>query len=117
MYGNSLAIFAHNSSLAADAAVALTSALTALNVTNLTGNAGGFQAAVIPDSVVSNGSFYAQQVLYDPPWTYDPDSAVGINSTYGHNDIAVFAAPEPGSLSLLGSGLAGFGFLRRRKKA
>jgi hypothetical protein len=117
VYGNNAAIFASNSSLAADAAIALTSALNSLNVTILTGNGGGFQSAVIPDSAVSNGAFYGQQVLYNSSWTYYPDSPIGINSTYGHNDIAVFAVPEPASLFLMGAGLAGLGFLRRRKTA
>jgi len=49
-----------------------------------------------------------------PGWT----SAVGNGLNDGLAPAVVFDAPEPGSLSLFGMGLAGFGFLRlsRRKK-
>jgi hypothetical protein len=55
------------------------------------------------------------RLLSDPGDTFETTSAAGLvgSITYDYTSSAV--VPEPGSLALLGAGLAGFAFVRRRK--
>jgi hypothetical protein len=54
-------------------------------------------------------------LLGEPGDTFETTSAAGLvgSITYDYTPSAV--VPEPGSLALLGAGLAGFAFVRRRK--
>jgi PEP-CTERM motif len=54
-------------------------------------------------------------LLGDPGDTFETTAAAGLvgSITYDYTPSAV--VPEPGSLALLGAGLAGFAFVRRRK--
>ncbi len=128
VFATTAPIFGNDTASAADALVALTDALNALGVTMITGpSADGIQALVIPDSAVSGGIYNAQQTLFGYAGSYwsaypspgNSNSAVSATLTYGHNDMVVLTAesvPEPGSLALLATGCAAWGFLGRRRR-
>ncbi len=128
VFATTAPIFGNDTATAADALVALTNALNALGVTTITGpSAGGIQALVIPDSAVSGGIYNAQQTLFGYAGSYwsaypspsNSNSAVSATLTYGHNDIVVLTAesvPEPGSLALLATGCAAWGFWGQRRR-
>ncbi len=77
----------------------------------------GVQVLNAPNQGAFGWTEYDYTVTASPSLTTVSFSGYNNPSWQGIDDVSVVAAPEPASLLLLGAGMAGLGFLRRRKAA
>jgi PEP-CTERM motif len=72
----------------------------------------------IPDFTTSIGTGTTTldfKLLGEPGDTFETTAAAGLVGSINYDYTPSAVVPEPGSLALLGAGLAGFAFVRRRK--
>jgi hypothetical protein len=105
----------------------LTSLIPTIAVTDVGGGGVGADIALTPAGAAAFPGLTNADLAGADPWhnnftgTFGSLQVLGVSSgrniIIGGGTSTVITAPEPGALALFGAGLAGLGFLRRRRRA